>query len=66
MKYTTRRDLCFVIGRRAAKLSNNQAVYAWLQLANQLEHNMGGMDVPKFHDLLAAIRTGIRGARRNA
>jgi hypothetical protein len=54
-----------LLGRRAAKLTNNQAVYAWLQLANQLE-GLGDKDVPKFHDLVVAIRAGILGARRNA
>lgn len=51
---TTRRDRCYVIGRRAQKLIPSQAARAWLALARALER-MGEKDVPKFNDLLASI-----------
>lgn len=63
MKYTTRRDLCFVIGRRASRLTPPAAAKAWESLARQLEA-MGSRDVPKFADVASAIRTATIAARR--
>lgn len=52
---TTRRDRCYLIGRRAAKLTPHQAALAWYKLA-QLVEALGEKDVPKFNDLLIAFR----------
>jgi hypothetical protein len=51
----TRRDYCYAVGIRAAKLSPRQSQKAWESLARQLEA-MGEKDIPKFWDVLAAIR----------
>jgi len=59
----TRRDRCYVFGRRAAKLTPPQAVEAWYALSEKVEA-MGEMDVPKFNDLLIAMRVAtVRGKR---
>lgn len=50
----TRRDRCYLIGRRAQRLSPAQAADAWFRLARKLEA-MGDLDVPKFNDLLVAL-----------
>lgn len=50
-----RRDRCYVVGRRASKIEGRRAAKAWESLARQLEA-MGDKDVPKFYDLLVAIR----------
>lgn len=52
----TRRDKCWLVGRRAKKI--NQAIVAaqaWATLAEKIE-DMGDMDMPKFNDLLNAVR----------
>jgi hypothetical protein len=51
----TRRDRCYLFGRRAATLTPPQAAEAWYSLAEKVE-GFGTMDVPKFNDLLIAIR----------
>lgn len=51
----TRRDRCYVLGRRIAHATSKEAAVAWLLLAVKLEL-MGEMDVPKFNDLTQAIR----------
>lgn len=51
----TRRDLCLLYGRRMARLSPERAAAAWFKLGERLEA-MGDLDVPKFDDLLVAIR----------
>lgn len=51
----TRRDKVFLVGKRATKLSKNQSAWAWHVLASQLEL-FGDMDMPKFRQLLRAIR----------
>ncbi len=50
-----RRVRCYLVGRRASKLTPPQAVEAWYSLARQLEA-MEEKDIPKFLDLLCAIR----------
>lgn len=61
----TRRDRCYLIGRRANTLTMGQADHAWRILASKLE-NMGDMDVPKFNDLLIAIRVATVLSKRLA
>jgi|SRR5688572_17484946 len=51
----TRRDRCYLIGRRAATCSPDQAVAAWNHLARMVE-KFGEKGVPKFNDLLIAVR----------
>jgi hypothetical protein len=52
----TRRDMCYVIGKRAALLKPAQAALAWASLSEQIEA-MGSLDIPKFINVLSAIRT---------
>lgn len=53
-----RRTQCVLVGRRADRLSSQEAAKAWFHLAGQL----AGMDIPfnvgtpKYQDLLKAIR----------
>jgi hypothetical protein len=62
-KRMPRRDRCYLVGRRAARLDRDQAAAAWWTLAGRLEE-MGALDVPKFKVLLHAIRAAtITGAR---
>jgi hypothetical protein len=58
-----RRDLCYVVGRRANKLTTDEAAVAWFFLARHLER-LGERDIPKFKDVLAGIRTGTLAAKR--
>lgn len=59
----TRRDKVYLVGKRAMKLSRDEAVSAWDSLALSLEA-MGAKDIPKFEDLLQAIRVAtIEGKR---
>ena len=59
----TRRDRCYLVGRRAKRLEPPQAAIAWDELATLVE-NFGDRDMPKFDDLLKAIRTAtIEGAQ---
>jgi hypothetical protein len=52
----TRRDMCLLVGRRAGKIQQMEvAACAWAALARRLEL-MGDLDVPKFRQLLCAIR----------
>jgi len=60
----TRRDRCELVGRRAGLLNDGQAATAWKLLALQLE-SMGDMDIPKFRDLLKAIRGATIAAHQN-
>lgn len=53
----TRRDKCYLVGRRASKLTPLQAAKAWAYLAWKVE-SFGEADVPKFNDLIWAIRNG--------
>lgn len=58
----TRRDYCYAVGVRAHRLRPNQAAEAWYFLATRLEA-LGDKDIPKFWDLLAAIRAGTIAAK---
>jgi len=59
----TRRDRCYLLGRRASFLTGRKAAQAWRVLAHKVEA-MGDMDMPKFMDLLVAIRTATIIGRR--
>lgn len=50
-----RRDQCLLVGRRAGRLSPGEAATAWARLAEGLEA-MGDLDIPKFVDILTAVR----------
>ena len=58
----TRRDRCYLFGRRACRLSPEEARRAWQSLALQVEA-LGEKDVPKFNDLLIAVRVATVGAK---
>jgi hypothetical protein len=64
----TRRDLCDLVGQRAARLSDRQSINAWRELAREIERLgdvAGPARTPKFRDLLAAIRLAtIKGVKR--
>jgi hypothetical protein len=55
MKRPTRRDLCAIVGDRAAQLSDAQSSRAWRALAREVA-DLGERDIPKFRDLITAIR----------
>lgn len=58
----TRRDRCHLVGVRAERLNAIQSGYAWNVLAGLLQA-MGERDVPKFDDVMSAIRAAtIEGA----
>lgn len=62
----TRRDQCYLVGRRAKKIENLAvAANAWSKLADKLIA-MGEMDVPKFRHLLHAIRRSHLDAEKTA
>jgi hypothetical protein len=61
--FKNRRDMCFSVGRRAGLLNPQQAAVAWAELSRQLE-GMGDMDVPKFRDVMDAIRSGTIAGRQ--
>jgi hypothetical protein len=63
MKPMTRRDMCYFIGKRAGKLNPAQAAKAWEIMARRVE-GMGEMDVPKFLNLLVAIRSATIAAKQ--
>lgn len=54
-RFSTRRDMCHFVGKRAGMLRADQAMHAWFALASRVEA-MGELDVPKFLGLLAAVR----------
>lgn len=58
-----RRDQCFVVGNRAVRLNDIEAAAAWRELATRLGE-MGDRDMPKFADLLGAIRAATIHAKR--
>lgn len=59
----TRRDRCYLFGRRAIRLTPPQAAEAWYKLAEKVE-SMGDLDVPKFNDLLIALRVATVSVKR--
>ncbi len=59
----TRRDLCYLVGRRAARLSFTQSAKAWQSLARSLE-GLSDKDIPKFHDVMDAVRVATIVARQ--
>ena len=61
----TRRDMCFLIGKRACLLRPDAAAESWYTLARILEDDLSTRDVPKFLDL-AAIRAATIVGKRNA
>lgn len=48
--------MCFSVGVRASMLTPNQSFKAWQVLAKQIE-SFGNMDIPKYRDLIKAVRT---------
>jgi hypothetical protein len=60
---TTRRDRCYLIGRRGQRLSPAQAAAAWFHVSEKIEA-MGESDVPKFNDILIAFHVAAILARR--
>lgn len=59
----TRRDRCYLFGRRAARLTSAQAAEAWFEFSSRIEE-LGEADVPKFNDMLIAFRAATVRARR--
>lgn len=51
----TRRDMCYMVGKRGARLTGKRAEKAWECLCRQVEA-LGEKDMPKYFDLLVAIR----------
>lgn len=64
-KRVCRRDLCYIVGIRAARLNPMEAATAWSLLAGQLEE-LGDEELPKFKHLISAIRTATIQAKRKA
>lgn len=59
-----RRDMCYLVGRRAQTLTPTQAAIAWNFLALRLE-DLQDKDVPKFSNLITTIRAAtIIGKRK--
>lgn len=50
-----RRDHCALVGKRAAALSPRRAAKAWALLAQKLD-DLGMKDIPKYADIMQAIR----------
>lgn len=61
--FANRRDQCLAVGRRASLLDREQSARAWICLAG-LVQGMGDMDVPKFRDMIGAVRTSTIAAKR--
>lgn len=53
--FKTRRDMCYSVGRRAAQLKPHEAAAAWHDMAAKIE-SLGDADIPKFKDIIAAVR----------
>lgn len=63
-KKIPRRERCYVVSKRARLLEGRNAARAWMELAIILDR-LSDKDVPKFDDLLKAIRTAtIKGVKR--
>lgn len=64
-KRLPRRDRCYLIGGRAARLSKAESARAWQFLALKLEE-MAEKDIPKFEDVVRAVRLAtIEGKGKN-
>lgn len=63
-KFGTRRDACFFVGKRAAMLSTAEACTAWQILSLKVQ-TMEDMDIPKFRDMLSAVRSSTIIARQH-
>lgn len=61
-KKLSRRDRCYLIGRRGKTLSEKNMANAWGLLCQSMVE-LGERDVPKFEDVIAAIRTATVRAR---
>lgn len=59
----SRRDRCYLVGRRGQRLNPAQAAAAWYHLSERIE-GMGDLDLPKFNDLFHAFHDAARLARR--
>lgn len=57
----TRRDRCYDLGTSMAAISGRKVGEAWFNLGLALME-LGGKDVPKFDDLLAAIEIAVKEA----
>lgn len=55
-KALSRRDQCYLAGKRGSLLTKTEAARAWFILAEQIE-GYGDIDVPKFRDVITAIRS---------
>ncbi len=64
LKNLTRRDLCFLVGKRAAKLSREESANAWQFLSGWVE-SLGDADVPKFTNLIDGMRQATIVARHS-
>lgn len=60
----TRRDKCHAIGRRARRLTRQQAAFAWYLLAHALEDELAMMPLPKWKHLIGVIRSATILARK--
>lgn len=63
MKKIPRRDLCFLRGKRAARLTYAQSATAWATLASEL-CSLGDIDLPKFKHLAEAIKKATIAGRQ--
>ncbi|HXJ75742.1 MAG TPA: hypothetical protein VNM37_22990, partial [Candidatus Dormibacteraeota bacterium] len=59
----TRRDLCYLLGRRGSRFNLLQSAEAWGILCRQLEA-LGEKDVPKWMDVMVAINVARISAKR--
>ena len=59
----TRRDRCGLIAERAARLGILEAAAAWYALATSIDV-LSEKDVPKFNDILGAVRSATIRAKR--
>lgn len=57
--------MCHFVGLRASRLTPPQAAEAWYAMSERVE-SMWNMDVPKFLDLLVAIRSATILGKRKA
>lgn len=59
-----RRDRVYLAGCRAGRLTDAQSAAAWRSLSAQLQE-LGELDIPKFRDVIAAIRSATITAVRS-